>query len=247
MAGIQITTKTLLGLIIALMAILVVSIAAVTALTFLADNPDAFKPNPTPAPTQTPLPAVVPTEVPTAAPTHQSAGFEDDTLGLSNILNVPGGDLFDAAGNNGSIGGLYEYEQYWQSTGVKWTSDKKAFGLTELYLSVDPANAPLYTSSQETTFTLNVPWRIVWNVTGADGMTPYSDASLALFKYDSGGIPHLMKTFGWNGDYSAETKKVEGFFEPGTYGLGVFLRNAGVDIDIQQSTRLITVAGMEAA
>ncbi|MDO5846589.1 MAG: hypothetical protein Q4Q04_06670 [Methanocorpusculum sp.] len=247
MAGLTLSTKTLYGLIIALIAVLVIAIAAVTVLTLVNDNPDMFKPQPTPTPVPTPFPTAVMTPAPDVTQTPAVTQLENGTLGLGKIMNIPGGDFFDAAGNNGSIGGLYESEQYWESTGVTWTTGKTIFGLTELYLTTLPADAPLYTATQETTFTLDVPWRIVWNVTSGEGMSPYSDARLALFTSDNAGHAALVKTFGWNGYYSAETKKVEGFFAPGTYGIGIFLRNAGIDIDIQQSTRKITIDGMEAA
>ena len=69
-------------------------------------------------------------------------------------------------------------------------------------------------------------------------MTPYSDVRFSLYSVDeTTGALTFVESFGWQWRYSASTKQIAGPFPPGTYVLGTFVRNAGVDISIEYRGR----------
>ena len=64
------------------------------------------------------------------------------------------------------------------------------------------------------------------------GMTPYSSAEIAVYDMASG-EPVLLDTFGWQGTASADKNQTSPSYPPGKYAIGLFVRNANVDITVQ--------------
>ena len=63
-------------------------------------------------------------------------------------------------------------------------------------------------------------------------MTPYSSAEIAVYDMASG-EPILLDTFGWQGTASADKTQTSPSYPPGKYAIGLYVRNANVDITVQ--------------
>ena len=69
------------------------------------------------------------------------------------------------------------------------------------------------------------------------GLTPYSAVEIAVYDMSSG-EPELLDTFGWQGENSADSPQVSPIYPPGKYAIGLYVRNANVEIMVQCSDNL---------
>ena len=51
----------------------------------------------------------------------------------------------------------------------------------------------------------------------------------------SSGEPELLDTFGWQGENSADSIQTSPVYPPGKYAVGLYVRNAEVEIKVQCS------------
>ena len=66
------------------------------------------------------------------------------------------------------------------------------------------------------------------------GLTPYSAVEIAVYDISSG-EPKLLDTFGWQGENSADSIQTSPVYPPGKYAVGLYVRNAEVEIKVQCS------------
>lgn len=66
------------------------------------------------------------------------------------------------------------------------------------------------------------------------GLTPYSAVEIAVYDMSSG-EPKLLDTFGWQGENSADSIQTSPVYPPGKYAVGLYVRNAEVEIQVQCS------------
>ena len=66
------------------------------------------------------------------------------------------------------------------------------------------------------------------------GLTPYSAVEIAVYDISSG-EPELLDTFGWQGENSADSIQTSPVYPPGKYAVGLYVRNAEVEIKVQCS------------
>ena len=69
------------------------------------------------------------------------------------------------------------------------------------------------------------------------GLTPYSAVEIAVYDI-SGKEPVLIDTFGWQGTNSADSIQTSPVYPPGKYAVGLYVRNAEVEIKVQCSDDL---------
>ena len=69
------------------------------------------------------------------------------------------------------------------------------------------------------------------------GLTPYSAVEIAVYDISSG-EPVLLDTFGWQGENSADSIQTSPVYPPGKYAVGLYVRNADVEITVQCSDNL---------
>ena len=69
------------------------------------------------------------------------------------------------------------------------------------------------------------------------GLTPYSAVEIAIYDI-SGKEPVLLDTFGWQGTNSADSIQTSPVYPPGKYAVGLYVRNADVEITVQCSDNL---------
>lgn len=147
------------------------------------------------------------------------------------------------------------YKGQWYDTHVKWNSSA-SWKLYEHYFTVQPTP---YAKPAEDGVLPGPLWRLSYTVTptvdgivGVEelhtgeldlsvektveldftGMTPYSSAEIAVYDMASG-EPVLLDTFGWQGTASADKTQTSPSYPPGKYAIGLFVRNANVDITVQ--------------
>ena len=65
-------------------------------------------------------------------------------------------------------------------------------------------------------------------------LTPYSAVEIAVYDMSSG-EPVLLDTFGWQGENLANTPQTSPVYPPGKYAVGLYVRNAEVEIKVQCS------------
>ena len=66
------------------------------------------------------------------------------------------------------------------------------------------------------------------------GLTPYSAVEIAVYDISSG-EPVLLDTFGWQGTNAADSIQTSPVYPPGKYAVGLYVRNAEVEITVQCS------------
>ena len=66
------------------------------------------------------------------------------------------------------------------------------------------------------------------------GLTPYSAVEIAVYDI-SGKEPVLLDTFGWQGTNAADSIQTSPVYPPGKYAVGLYVRNAEVEITVQCS------------
>ena len=66
------------------------------------------------------------------------------------------------------------------------------------------------------------------------GLTPYSAVEIAVYDMSSGELV-LLDTFGWQGENLANTPQTSPVYPPGKYAVGLYVRNAEVEIKVQCS------------
>ena len=147
------------------------------------------------------------------------------------------------------------YKGQWYDTHVKWNSSA-SWKLYEHYFTVQPTP---YAKPAEDGVLPGPLWRLSYTVTptvdgivGVEelhteefdlsvektveldftGMTPYSSAEIAVYDMASG-EPVLLDTFGWQGTASADKTQTSPSYPPGKYAIGLYVRNANVDITVQ--------------
>jgi len=69
------------------------------------------------------------------------------------------------------------------------------------------------------------------------GLTPYSAVEIAVYDI-SGKEPVLLDTFGWQGTNAADSIQTSPVYPPGKYAVGLYVRNAEVEIKVQCSDDL---------
>ena len=69
------------------------------------------------------------------------------------------------------------------------------------------------------------------------GLTPYSAVEIAVYDISSG-EPKLLDTFGWQGENLANSPQTSPVYPPGKYAVGLYVRNADVEIMVQCSDNL---------
>ena len=69
------------------------------------------------------------------------------------------------------------------------------------------------------------------------GLTPYSAVEIAVYDISSG-EPVLLDTFGWQGENLANSPQTSPVYPPGKYAVGLYVRNADVEIMVQCSDNL---------
>ena len=69
------------------------------------------------------------------------------------------------------------------------------------------------------------------------GLTPYSAVEIAVYDISSG-EPVLLDTFGWQSTHSADSIQTSPVYPPGKYAVGLYVRNADVEITVQCSDDL---------
>ena len=69
------------------------------------------------------------------------------------------------------------------------------------------------------------------------GLTPYSAVEIAVYDISSG-EPELLDTFGWQGTNSADSIQTSPVYPPGKYAVGLYVRNAEVEIKVQCSDNI---------
>lgn len=69
------------------------------------------------------------------------------------------------------------------------------------------------------------------------GLTPYSAVEIAVYDISSG-EPKLLDTFGWQGENSADSIQTSPVYPPGKYAVGLYVRNAEVEIKVQCSDNI---------
>ena len=69
------------------------------------------------------------------------------------------------------------------------------------------------------------------------GLTPYSAVEIAIYDMSSG-EPVLLDTFGWQGENLANSPQTSPVYPPGKYAVGLYVRNADVEITVQCSDNL---------
>lgn len=136
------------------------------------------------------------------------------------------------------------YVPQWYPSDVIWPeSDANVkWQVYQNFLTIQGAEAPLYTPWGTQGGKVSFAWRLRYNITSMldakNDMTPYSDVRFSLYSVnESTGALTFVESFGWQWRYSASTKQIAGPFEPGEYVLGTFVRNAGVDISIEYRGR----------
>ena len=75
------------------------------------------------------------------------------------------------------------------------------------------------------------------------GLTPYSAVEIAVYDISSG-EPVLLDTFGWQGENLANSPQTSPVYPPGKYAVGLYVRNADVEIMVQCSDNLNEVTYM---
>ena len=178
------------------------------------------------------------------------------TLPTAEIFQIP--DLTyipDVSANTWKKEMSEYYAAQWYDTKVKWNSSA-SWKFYEHYFTVQPIpNAEpsedgvlpgaLWRLSYTVTptvsgnvgveklstgeFDLNVEKTIELDMTG---FTPYSAAEIAVYDISSG-EPVLIDTFGWQGTSPADKTQTSPVYPPGKYAIGLFVRNANVDITVQ--------------
>ena len=69
------------------------------------------------------------------------------------------------------------------------------------------------------------------------GLTPYAAVEIAVYDISSG-EPKLIDTFGWQGENLANSPQTSPVYPPGKYAVGLYVRNADVEITVQCSDNL---------
>lgn len=166
------------------------------------------------------------------------------TLSTETIYQIPDQDInLDVSRNSWKWNTSIFYEKKWYDTGISWKSDDKWI-LYEHLLTVTPT--PNAEPSKDGTLPGSL-WRLSYTVTPTitletdDGryadLTPFASADIAIYDI-SLGKPVLIDTIGWEGLASADVPQTSPIYPPGEYAVGLFVRNADVEITVQCSENL---------
>lgn len=138
------------------------------------------------------------------------------------------------------------YAAKWYDTGISWKSNDKWI-LYEHLLTVTPTP---YAEPSKDGILPGSLWRLQYTVTPTkplitdDGrytdLTPFASVDIAVYDMSSG-EPVLIDTIGWEGLASANTPQTSPIYPPGEYAVGLFSRNAEVEITVQCSENLYEV------
>ncbi|ADN36968.1 hypothetical protein Mpet_2220 [Methanolacinia petrolearia DSM 11571] len=138
------------------------------------------------------------------------------------------------------------YQTVWYPSGVSWELDDK-WRLYDKLLDITGQPRLLYTPWGFAEANTSTPWRITFRITDMDPlrsdkeMTPYSDVLLVLYEkdQDTGKLTLADKT-GWQTLYDSDFYRIAGPYPPGKYVLGIFVKNAGVDVSLEYSGKVTT-------
>ena len=138
------------------------------------------------------------------------------------------------------------YQTVWYPSGVSWELEDK-WRLYDKLLDITGQPRVLYTPWGFAEANTSTPWRITFRITEMDPlrsdkeMTPYSDVLLVLYKTDQDtGKLNLVDKTGWQTLYNSDLYKIAGPYPPGKYVMGIFVKNAGVDISLEYSGKMTT-------
>jgi len=138
------------------------------------------------------------------------------------------------------------YETVWYPSGISWELNDK-WRLYDKLLDINEQPRVLYTPWGFAEANTLSPWRITFRITEMDPlrsdkeMTPYSDVLLILYETNTTtGELSLVEKTGWQAFYDSDLYKIAGPYSPGEYVMGIFVRNAGVDVSIEYSGKVIS-------
>ncbi len=66
-----------------------------------------------------------------------------------------------------------------------------------------------------------------------DGMTPYADLNIAVYKIGDDGSITLVEITGLQDHANADTYDTSSFYSPGHYAIGIFSRNVLASVEIE--------------
>ena len=168
-------------------------------------------------------------------------------LPTETIYQIPDQDInLDVSWNSWKWNTSIFYEKKWYDTGISWKSNDKWI-LYEHLLTVTPTP---YAEPSKDGILPGSLWRLSYTVTPTitletddgryAGLTPFASVDIAVYDISSG-EPVLIDTIGWEGLASANTPQTSPVYPPGEYAVGLFSRNAEVEITVQCSENLYEV------
>ena len=189
-----------------------------------------------------------------------------DVFGIPDLEYIP-----DVSWNTWKKEMSEFYSAKWYDTKVSWKSSA-SWKFYEHTLNVQPTPANLAKPSEDGILPGSL-WRLSYTVTpnaagegiaGVEsimtgefdsmgneetveidftGLTPYSAVEIAVYDISSG-EPVLLDTFGWQGENLANSPQTSPVYPPGKYAVGLYVRNADVEIMVQCSDNLNEVTYM---
>ena len=169
---------------------------------------------------------------------------ETASLPTAEIFQIPNQDIhLDVSWNSWKRAAEKFYEKKWYNTGISWNSEDRWI-LYEHILDVTPTPA---SEPSEDGILPGSLWRLSYSVQPTvsleagdgkySGMSPFASAEIAVYDMSSG-EPILIDKLGWQGSNSANNQQTSPVYPPGKYAIGLFVRNAEVEITVQCSDDL---------
>ncbi|MDO9522165.1 MAG: hypothetical protein Q7J08_00415 [Methanocorpusculum sp.] len=134
-------------------------------------------------------------------------------------------------------------ESTWYPSGVSWDVEYDKWKLYEHFLTIKGTPGTLYTPVGTAEQVIETPWRITYTIDGVydqsnldsdmDGMTPYADLNIAVYKIGDDGSITLVEITGWQDHANADTYDTSRFYSPGHYAIGIFSRNVLASVVIE--------------
>ena len=191
---------------------------------------------------------------------------QESTLPTAEVFGIPDLEYIpDVSWNTWKKEMSEFYAGRWYDTKVSWKSSA-SWKFYEHMFTVQPTPANLAKPSEDGILPGSL-WRLSYTVTptaagegivGVEsietgeydsmgtaktvnidftGLTPYSAVEIAVYDMSSG-EPVLIDTFGWQGENSADNIQTSPVYPPGKYAIGLYVRNANVEIMVQCSDNL---------
>lgn len=134
-------------------------------------------------------------------------------------------------------------ESTWYPSGVSWDVEYDKWNLYEHFLTIKGTPGTLYTPVGTTEQVIETPWRITYTIGGIykpeildpdmDGMTPYADLNIAIYKIEDDDSIKLVEICGWQGHANADKYDTSRVYSPGHYAIGIFSRNVLASVEIE--------------